>query len=152
MIEARKHRAVIAERRRKNSREGIEAHPFVMQLAQERLRLGVTIKQIAHEADVSIESIDRWELGKVNPSLASFERWANAIGFQVSLKRILTPLEAKLMSVLNTHKGGLPSRELVQLVYGEPRNPVCIHLLVASIRRKGYTIKATKGKNGRLQV
>lgn len=64
-----------------------KTHPLVAQLHTERIRRCQSQTEVASLAGYCSATISAWELGRDAPSLFAFECFANALGFELILRR-----------------------------------------------------------------
>lgn len=64
-----------------------ERHRVITQLMVERLALGMTQREVAEAAGISRDAVSAMETGKRGGSIAAAEKYANALGFKITLTR-----------------------------------------------------------------
>jgi transcriptional regulator with XRE-family HTH domain len=69
-------------------------HPLVAELTTHRRTRKIPMEAIAARMDASTASLSNWERGKFTPTLASLERWAETLGYDVLLAKDDHPLPA----------------------------------------------------------
>lgn len=62
-------------------------HPLVLQLRAERNRQGWSQAAVAERAGYHYSTLAAWELGRDAPTLFALECFANALGFELILRR-----------------------------------------------------------------
>lgn len=63
-------------------------HPIVTQLANERRTSGMSVLELADLAGYGESLFTKLECGQRSPSFAALNAWAEALGYEVSLRRI----------------------------------------------------------------
>jgi transcriptional regulator with XRE-family HTH domain len=61
--------------------------PIIVALRQERLNLKLRLVDVSDKTGYHYNAIQRWEAGKVAPSVQAVVDYANALGFDVVLKK-----------------------------------------------------------------
>jgi transcriptional regulator with XRE-family HTH domain len=62
-------------------------HPFVLTLAAERQRLGLSLKEMSRRTGISRTAFSNWEKGVWHPSVDGLREYAVALGFHLLLVR-----------------------------------------------------------------
>lgn len=66
----------------------IEAHPLIAALRAERRRLEVSQQQMAEYLGYHATAVCSWERGRCEPPLRVLSGWAEAVGFEIVLRRV----------------------------------------------------------------
>ncbi len=62
-------------------------HPAIQRLRDERVRLGLAQEYVARKAGLAKPTVGAMETGKINPSLAVVEAYANVLGHSIGPAR-----------------------------------------------------------------
>lgn len=88
--------------------------PIVLQLAEERIRRGLSQREVAELAGVTQSAVSEWETGAVVARVDSLRRHAAALGFRLSIT--LEPADGSVVPGVPAPPLGAP---------GAPHGPVC---------------------------
>jgi transcriptional regulator with XRE-family HTH domain len=61
--------------------------PIIAELRTARKNLNLSLLAVSHKIGYHHNAIQKWETGKINPSVKSLIDYANGLGFDVILKR-----------------------------------------------------------------
>lgn len=61
--------------------------PILIELRSHRVKQNLSLETLSDMTGYNLNSLQRWENGRVSPSLKSFIDYASALGFDVILKR-----------------------------------------------------------------
>lgn len=63
----------------------VDVHPVVRRLAESRIAWGMSQRDIAKRIGCDQPKLANYELGKLLPSMKTLMRWADVMGFELSL-------------------------------------------------------------------